>query len=101
VAVHPDREHRTSASPTPTPPHLLASSRLGRTDGPKRIDTLVAGNHNVSLSLVANGFALRVTVGDPLPDLDVLAELVERGVSAEPRKRTAPRRSVRATPRRS
>jgi AcrR family transcriptional regulator len=53
------------------------------------------------LSLVANGFALRVTVGDPLPDLDVLAELVERGVSAEPRKRTAPRRSVRATPRRS
>jgi AcrR family transcriptional regulator len=53
------------------------------------------------LGTVANGLALRATVGDPLPDLDVLAELVERGVSAEPRKRTAPRRSVRATPRRS
>jgi hypothetical protein len=53
------------------------------------------------LGLVANGLALRATVGDPLPDLDVLAELVERGVGAEPRKRAAPRRSVRATPRRS
>ena len=39
----------------------------------------------VFLSLVANGLALRRTMGDPMPDLDVLAELVERGV--------APRRS--------
>ena len=34
----------------------------------------------VFLSLVANGLALRVTVGDPVPDVDVLAELVETGV---------------------
>jgi TetR/AcrR family transcriptional regulator, transcriptional repressor of aconitase len=33
------------------------------------------------LSIVANGLALRVTVGDPTPDLDALAELVETGVS--------------------
>ena len=39
----------------------------------------------VFLSLVANGLALRRTLGDPMPDLDALAELVERGV--------APRRS--------
>jgi AcrR family transcriptional regulator len=39
----------------------------------------------VFLSLVANGLALRRTMGDPMPDLDVLAKLVERGV--------APRRS--------
>jgi AcrR family transcriptional regulator len=39
----------------------------------------------VFLSLVANGLALRRTMGDPMPDLDALAELVERGV--------APRRS--------
>ena len=32
------------------------------------------------LSAVANGLALRVTVGDPLPDLDEIAELVEHGV---------------------
>jgi TetR/AcrR family transcriptional regulator, transcriptional repressor of aconitase len=35
----------------------------------------------VFLSLVANGLALRRTMGDPMPDLDVLAELVERGVA--------------------
>ena len=39
----------------------------------------------IFLSLVANGLALRRTLGDPMPDLDALAELVERGV--------APRRS--------
>jgi TetR/AcrR family transcriptional regulator, transcriptional repressor of aconitase len=37
------------------------------------------------LSLVANGLALRVTVGDQIPDLDLLAELVETGVSARGR----------------
>lgn len=40
----------------------------------------------VFLSTIANGLALRVTTGDPLPDLDDLAELVETGV-APPRKR--------------
>ena len=33
------------------------------------------------LSLVANGLALRRTLGDPMPDLDALTELVERGVA--------------------
>jgi AcrR family transcriptional regulator len=35
----------------------------------------------VFLSFVANGLALRHTVGDPLPDLDVIAKLVEEGVA--------------------
>ena len=39
----------------------------------------------VFLGLVANGLALRHTSGDPLPDLDAIAELVERGVG--PRRR--------------
>ncbi|HET9673825.1 MAG TPA: TetR/AcrR family transcriptional regulator [Gaiellaceae bacterium] len=39
----------------------------------------------VFLSLVANGMALRRTLGDPMPDLDALAELVDRGVA---RRRT-------------
>jgi AcrR family transcriptional regulator len=55
----------------------------------------------IFLSIVANGLALRLTMGDRMPDLDAFAELVEHGVSARPGKRTAPRRSVRATPRRS
>ena len=63
----------------------------------------------VFLSLVANGMALRRTLGDPMPDLDALAELVDRGVA---RRRTrkkddswpksAPRtRRTRQSPRRS
>jgi AcrR family transcriptional regulator len=43
----------------------------------------------IFLGLIANGLALRVTVGDPNPDLDVIAELVETGVG--------PRRGGRAT----
>jgi AcrR family transcriptional regulator len=35
----------------------------------------------VFLGMVANGLALRHTVGDPLPDLDVLAQLVGEGVA--------------------
>lgn len=43
------------------------------------------------LSAVANGLALRLTVGDPLPDLDDIAELVEHGVrGGEPRRIAAP-----------
>jgi hypothetical protein len=34
----------------------------------------------IFLSLVANGLALRQSAGDPPPDLDLLAELVEKGV---------------------
>jgi AcrR family transcriptional regulator len=34
----------------------------------------------IFLSLIANGLALRVTVDDPTPDLDAIAELVETGV---------------------
>jgi TetR/AcrR family transcriptional regulator, transcriptional repressor of aconitase len=39
------------------------------------------------LSAVANGLALRLTVGDPLPDLDDVAELVERGVRGGPTRK--------------
>jgi AcrR family transcriptional regulator len=35
----------------------------------------------VFLSFVANGLALRHTMGDPLPDLDVIAQLVDEGVA--------------------
>jgi AcrR family transcriptional regulator len=35
----------------------------------------------VFLGLVANGLAIRHTVGDPPPDLDVLAQLVDEGVA--------------------
>jgi len=55
----------------------------------------------IFLGVVTNGLALRMTMGDDLPDLDTFAELVEGGVGARPGKRTAPRRSVRAKPRRS
>jgi AcrR family transcriptional regulator len=44
----------------------------------------------IFLSVVANGLALRLTMGDRVPDLDTFAELVERGVG-----------SVRAKTRRS
>jgi AcrR family transcriptional regulator len=56
------------------------------------------------LSAVANGLALRVTVGDPLPDLDEIAELVEHGVRGGEPRRIAARRSppvARARSRRS
>jgi AcrR family transcriptional regulator len=58
----------------------------------------------VFLSLVANGLALRRTMGDPMPDLDALAELVERGVAPRrSRKKTAewkpPSPRTRPTPR--
>jgi hypothetical protein len=33
------------------------------------------------LALVANGLALRVSVGEPPPDLDALVQLVEEGVA--------------------
>ncbi len=33
------------------------------------------------LGLVANGLALRQSMGDPLPDLDVVAQLVDEGVA--------------------
>ncbi|MBD0339108.1 MAG: TetR/AcrR family transcriptional regulator [Thermoleophilia bacterium] len=35
----------------------------------------------IFLGIVANGLALRVTVADPLPDLDELFELVQTGVA--------------------
>ncbi len=56
----------------------------------------------VFLSLIANGMALRRTLGDPMPDLDDVAKLVDGGVAVRPeatRRRAGPRRSVRTTPR--
>lgn len=35
----------------------------------------------IFLSFVANGLALRVSLGDELPDLDAIAQLVEEGVA--------------------
>ena len=49
----------------------------------------------IFLSLVANGLALRRTAGDPLPDLDALVELVERGVAPRAQVSRARRRSSR------
>jgi AcrR family transcriptional regulator len=58
----------------------------------------------VFLSLVANGLALRRTLGDPMPDLDALAELVERGVAPRRSRKndatwTKPTPRTRPTPR--
>jgi AcrR family transcriptional regulator len=47
----------------------------------------------IFLSLVANGLALRRTMGDPLPDLDALVDLVESGVA--PRTKVSARRRTR------
>ena len=33
------------------------------------------------LSFVANGLALRLSMDDPLPDLDAIAKLVDEGVA--------------------
>jgi AcrR family transcriptional regulator len=41
------------------------------------------------LGLIANGLALRITTGDPAPDLDAVAELVERGVGRRRRGKGA------------
>jgi TetR/AcrR family transcriptional regulator, transcriptional repressor of aconitase len=38
----------------------------------------------IFLSLVGNGLALRLTMDDPQPDLDQIAELVETGVGRRP-----------------
>ena len=35
----------------------------------------------IFLSFVANGLALRHAMGDPLPDLDAIAKLVDEGVA--------------------
>ena len=35
----------------------------------------------IFLAFVANGLALRVSVGEPMPDLDAIAKLVEEGVA--------------------
>lgn len=59
--------------------------RLDRLEAQGVRDDLPLEATAVFLSLVANGLALRRTMGDPMPDLDALAELVEQGV--------APRRS--------
>ena len=84
---------------------------------PQRLETLRAQGVRtdvpieaigIFLGLIANGLALRVTTGDPIPELDVLNELVEHGVA--PRRtrkqgakwKDAPRtRRTRQSPRRS
>ena len=54
----------------------------------------------VFLSLIANGLALRRTLGDPMPDLDTLAKLVDRGVTPRrSRKKPDASRRTRRSPR--
>jgi TetR/AcrR family transcriptional regulator, transcriptional repressor of aconitase len=48
----------------------------------------------IFLSIVLNGLAIRRTVGDPLPDLDTLVELVDSGIGP---RRVRSRRSRRPT----
>ena len=40
-----------------------------------------AARERRSFFFVANGLALRMAMGDPLPDLDVIAQLVDEGVA--------------------
>jgi AcrR family transcriptional regulator len=47
---------------------------------PQVRDDLPIGTTAIFLSLVANGLALRQSAGEPPPDLDAIAELVETGV---------------------
>ncbi len=48
---------------------------------PKVRDDVPLEDAAIFLSFVANGLALRHTMGDPLPDLDVIAQLVDEGVA--------------------
>jgi TetR/AcrR family transcriptional regulator, transcriptional repressor of aconitase len=60
--------------------------QAGRPDRLERLqaqgvrDDLPIESIAIFLGCVANGLALRHTMGDPLPDLDEIAELVEHGV---------------------
>jgi AcrR family transcriptional regulator len=90
--------------------HVLEREQARLPELPERLERLRAQGVRddvpidtvaIFLSVVANGLALRMTMGDRMPDLDAFAELVEHGVGAKPGKRPTSRRSVRATPRRS
>jgi TetR/AcrR family transcriptional regulator, transcriptional repressor of aconitase len=48
------------------------------------------------LSIVLNGLAVRRTVGDPLPDLDTLVELVDSGIGPRPVRSRRSRRPASA-----
>jgi AcrR family transcriptional regulator len=45
----------------------------------------------IFLSIVLNGLAIRRTVGDPLPDLDTLVEVVDSGLAPKVKERQAAR----------
>ena len=47
----------------------------------------------IFLSIVLNGLAIRRTVGDPLPDLDTLVELVDSGIGPRRVKNSPPARA--------
>jgi TetR/AcrR family transcriptional regulator, transcriptional repressor of aconitase len=47
----------------------------------------------IFLSIVLNGLAIRRTVGDPLPDLDTLVELVDSGIGPRRVKKSPPARA--------
>jgi hypothetical protein len=56
------------------------SERLARLRPQVRADIPVE-SVAIFLSFVANGLALRVSLGEPVPDLDAIAQLVEEGVA--------------------
>jgi len=61
----------------------LADARAERLEQvrPKVREDVPVEDAAIFLSFVANGLALRHTMGDPLPDLDVIAQLVDEGVA--------------------
>jgi TetR/AcrR family transcriptional regulator, transcriptional repressor of aconitase len=83
--VHTDPAFQELVAKAEAELHEHKQERLDRFAAQGVRDDVPLETAAVFLSLVANGLALRRTLGDPMPDLDVLAELVERGV--------APRRS--------
>jgi AcrR family transcriptional regulator len=83
--VHTDREFQKLLARHEAELDRHRDERLGRLRELGVRDDVPIEATAVFLGLIANGLALRRTTGDPMPDLDVLTELVERGVA--PRRR--------------
>jgi AcrR family transcriptional regulator len=59
-----------------------SGERLARLEELGVRDDIPIEEAGMFLSIVLNGLALRRTMGDPLPDLDTLVELVDSGIAA-------------------
>jgi AcrR family transcriptional regulator len=109
--VHTDPEFEVLVAEAEAELHAHQQERLERLKEQGVRDDVPLQATAVFLSLVANGLALRRTMGDPMPDLDALAELVDRGVAkrgsrkgnatwkqtAAPRTRPTPRSRRRSS----